>query len=465
MNKKKIALLLLGLGLMALALVACGTKSAETPPPPTPITVTKIVEVTKEVPVTVEPPDPAEQAMEWLPTSLHGTAAGKAYWYSKENGGMESLTGIPFDQLPCKSCHALYNKVEDKKGQPRCESCHINDKYAPVQAIVKLPQFPDDGRAQGCLSCHGRQRFEYGMTKARVDPNTGDPVLDPVTGQALTEPLITDVHRSPAPYGKGLGFTCVNCHGTGDTHGDGNSYNSLLESPNTQCTDCHAAEKLSDTPGHKIHGENMTCATCHAQTVVSCQGCHINGPISGLPEYPNARVIGWKFLIVNEEGKYDLGNVMAAAYTTDTGDVKSFVAIGPYYDHSISKPKTREEKIALCASCHASEVVKQYEETGLITISTWDEAAGKMVYPTKGVIPVVANYQETFKLAFPIITNMDEVVQAWKNGAPQAEVEKMTKWGLGKDTVDLWQMLFAKPLDKLPMQMLIEQIEAFFPAQ
>jgi hypothetical protein len=60
---------------------------------------------------------------------------------------------------------------------------------------------------------------------------------------------------------------------------------------------------------------------------------------------------------------------------------------------------------------------------------------------------------------------MDEVVQAWKNGAPQAEVEKMTKWGLGKDTVDLWQMLFAKPLDKLPMQMLIEQIEAFFPAQ
>lgn len=48
---------------------------------------------------------------------------------------------------------------------------------------------------------------------------------------------------------------------------------------------------------------------------------------------------------------------------------------------------------------------------------------------------------------------------------PQPEVEKMTKWALGKDTVDLWQMLFAKPLDKMPMQMLIEQIEAFFPAQ
>lgn len=460
MNKKKIALMLLGLGAIGLILTACGTQAAE---PSTPVTVTQIVEVTKEV--MVEPADPAEQAMEWLPTSLHGTTSGKAFWYSKENGGMETLTGIPYEELPCKGCHTLYNKVEDKKGQPRCESCHINDEYAPVQAIVKLPQFPDDGRSQGCLACHGRQRFEYGATKQRVDPNTGDPVPDPLTGQVMTEPLITDVHRSPAPYGKGLGFTCVNCHGTGDTHGDGNTYNSMFESPNTQCTDCHANEALSETPGHTIHGENMTCAACHAQTVVSCQGCHINGVISGLPEYPNARVIGWKFLIVNEEGKYALGNVMAAAYTNDTGEVQSFVAIGPYYDHSIGKPKTRDEKIALCASCHVSDIVKQYEETGAITISQWNDAEGKMVYPTKGVIPVPANYQEAFKLAFPVITNIDEVAEAWKSGTPQADVEKMTKWGLGKDTVDLWQMLFAKPLDKLPLQMPIEQIEALFPEQ
>jgi hypothetical protein len=93
------------------------------------------------------------------------------------------------------------------------------------------------------------------------------------------------------------------------------------------------------------------------------------------------------------------------------------------------------------------------------------EAQGKVVFPTKGVIPVPPNYQEAFKIAFPVISNVDEVVQAWKDGKPATEVEKVAKWILGKEIVDLWQMNYAKPLDKMPLQMLIEQIEAFFPAQ
>lgn len=459
MNKKQIVLVLLGLSAIGLILAACGTKTAE---PPAPTTVTQIVEVTKEVVVTVEPPDPAEQAMEWLPTSLHGTTAGMGYFYAKENGGMENLTGVPYEDLPCKGCHTLYNKVEDKKGQPRCESCHINDKYAPPQAAVKLPQFPDDGRQQGCLSCHRRQGFEYTKTTVVLDEN-GQPVQDPVKGIPYEVPAITDVHRSAPPNGKGL--ACVNCHGVEQMHGDGTAYNNLFDSPNTQCTDCHATEKLSDTAGHKIHGENMTCAACHAQTVVSCQGCHINEVVQGGPEFPYQRVFGWKFLVVNNEGKYELGNMMTAMWTTDTGEVKSFVAMSPYYDHSIGKPKTREEKIALCASCHVNETVKTYQETGVIVISKWDEAQGKVVFPTKGVIPVPANYQEAFKIAFPVISNIDEVVQAWKDGKPATEVEKIAKWILGKEIVDLWQMNYAKPLDEMPLQMLIEQIEAFFPAE
>ncbi|MCS7011989.1 MAG: hypothetical protein NZL98_11515, partial [Anaerolineales bacterium] len=344
---KKLAIGIIALGLLILIAAACQPKAQETA---TPVVVTQVVEVTKEVIVTVEPPDPVKLAYEYLPNSLHGTTAGKAYWYSKENGGMELLTGIPYEKLPCQHCHTLYNKVEGKVGQPRCESCHINNEYAPVQASVKLPQFPDDGRNQGCLACHGRQRFEWGATKQRVDKE-GNPVLDPVTGNPMTEPLVTDVHRNPPPYGKGLAMTCVNCHGTGDTHGDGNTYRSFLESPNTECTTCHTKETLSKTAGHSIHGENMTCETCHAQTVTSCQGCHINGTLSGLPEYPHARVTGWKFLVVNDQGKYDLGTIMPAVYTTETGEVKTFAAIAPFYSHSIQWPQTREQKIAICASC------------------------------------------------------------------------------------------------------------------
>ncbi|MFN3762529.1 MAG: hypothetical protein ACK4WK_04920, partial [Anaerolineae bacterium] len=310
---RKIAVVAIALGMFVLmAVVAC---RAPTPEIPTPVVMTRIVEVTREVvkEVPVAPPDPVQQAYEWLPTSLHGTTRGMGFWYSKENGGMETLTGIPYEKLPCQKCHTLYNKVEGKVGQPRCESCHINIGDATVQAMVKLPQFPDDGRAQGCLSCHGRQRFEWGATKPRLDAN-GQPVKDPVTGNPMTEPVVTDVHRNPPPYGKGIGLTCVNCHGIGDTHGDGNTYRSLLESPNAQCTDCHATDTLSQTSGHTTHLQKVTCESCHAQTVISCVGCHLNGPLSGLPEYPHARVTGWKFLLMNDEGKYDLGNMMIAAY-------------------------------------------------------------------------------------------------------------------------------------------------------
>lgn len=447
---------------VALGVVAC-QPSPQTPP--TPVEVTRIVEVTREVvkEVVVTPPSPAQQAYEWLPTSLHGTTRGMAFWYSKENGGMEILTGIPYEKLPCRHCHALYNKVEGKVGQPRCEACHIGPyEVAPGHAIVKLPHFPDDGRAQGCLACHGRQRFEWGATRVRLDAE-GKPVLDPVTGITMTEPLVTDVHRNPPPYGKGLGMTCVNCHTIGDTHGDGNIYNSLLESPNPYCTDCHPKEHLSKTPGHTIHLEEVTCEACHAQTVESCQSCHLNGPLAGLPEYPHARVVGWKFLLLNNEGKYDLGNIMAVVYTTEQGEVKTFAAIGPFHSHSIQKAQTREQKVALCVSCHASEVIKTYQETGQIVLSKWDPQQGKLVFPTKGVIPVVSDYQKAFQLSYAVITNIDEVLAAKKEGKPQPELEKMTKWALGKEGTDLWQMLFAKPLEKLPTQMPKEALEAMIP--
>ena len=422
------------------------------------VVVTKEVQVEKIVEVT---PVPAhELAAQYLPGSLHGTTAGMGYFYAKENGGIENLTGIPYEDLPCKSCHTLYNKAEGLVGQNRCESCHINQEYAPVQASVKLPGFPDDGRAFGCLSCHRRQGFEYTKTTIVLDEN-GNPVQDPVKGIPYEVPAITDVHRSPPPNGKGL--TCVNCHGTEQTHGDGNAYNNLFDSPNTECSTCHQKESLSQTPGHTIHGEQITCAACHAQTVVSCQGCHINEVAAGGPEFPNQRVFGWKFLVVNNDGKIDLGNMMTAMWTTDSGEVKSFVAISPYYDHSVNAPRTPEQKRATCLSCHEAAAVKAYNETGQIVISAWDEAAGKMSYPTKGVVPVPADYQTAFQIAFPVINNIDEVVGAAKEGKPAAEVEKLTQWVFGKNSVDLWQMNYATPLEKMPPALDSALLDSLYP--
>ncbi|MGB7062623.1 MAG: hypothetical protein WBF13_09790, partial [Candidatus Zixiibacteriota bacterium] len=46
-------------------------------------------------------------------SSLHYTAEGMRYWYDKENGGFESVCGIPYDELACKKCHT-----------PGCDVCH-----------------------------------------------------------------------------------------------------------------------------------------------------------------------------------------------------------------------------------------------------------------------------------------------------------------------------------------------------
>jgi len=39
--------------------------------------------------------------------SLHYTTRGMAYWYDKANGGLETLTGIPYSspKLDCLNCH------------------------------------------------------------------------------------------------------------------------------------------------------------------------------------------------------------------------------------------------------------------------------------------------------------------------------------------------------------------------
>ncbi len=45
--------------------------------------------------------------------SLHFTGSGMKYWYSKEQGGVEKIFDVPYDQLDCSNCH-------DKS----CDACH-----------------------------------------------------------------------------------------------------------------------------------------------------------------------------------------------------------------------------------------------------------------------------------------------------------------------------------------------------
>jgi hypothetical protein len=412
--------------------------------PDRPVEVTREVEVTRQVEVTrvVEVPaaapaasataTPAPSVAAIMTGSLHSTTNGMAYFYSKEQGGLEQLTNVPYEQLKCRSCHILYNRP-DRAGQIRCEACHIDQTQtaAPPQAAVRLPYFPDDGRDQGCLACHQRQNYEILAT----DENGA--------------PTVTDVHRSPAPYGKGM--QCVNCHGLADTHGDGQVYDSMLASPSVQCGDCHVLAQLPPNQAHTVHGGNMECDTCHVQTVVACQNCHINtvmsaGPGQASQGFPYERVVGWKFLI-QRNGKIAVGNLMSIVYT-DGAVAKTFAVIAPFHDHSVKSLKGIDYP-ELCGQCHANANVREYEQTGAITISRWDDRRQQLVFPARDakVIPVPVDFRTAFKLSFARIANLSEVI-----AAPVADQEQTAKWEFARDGVDLWQLLYAEPLARMPPQ-------------
>jgi hypothetical protein len=94
--------------------------------------------------------------------------------------------------------------------------------------------------------------------------------------------------------------------------------------------DCHKVENLSNNPAHAQHGENVTCAACHVQTVTSCYGCHFNVVVpdengKAGSEFPYKRFTGWKFL-VQRDGKYDLANLMAVTYS-EGDETKTFAVI------------------------------------------------------------------------------------------------------------------------------------------
>ncbi|MGD2122553.1 MAG: fibronectin type III domain-containing protein, partial [Gemmatimonadota bacterium] len=142
---------------------------------------------------------------EYFPTSLHRTGMGKQTFYNAiPNGGFESLTGIPYDDLVCKGCHTPGFAGGAVKGERGCQSCHETDD-------PQLGAEVDATLTGVCGPCHSRQKaeaFVHGFS---------------------------DVHRD-------AGMDCMACHTLGDVHGDGNEYVSMLDpgAMDTKCADCHA---------------------------------------------------------------------------------------------------------------------------------------------------------------------------------------------------------------------------------
>jgi len=268
-------------------------------------------------------------------SSLHYKAKGMEYWYSKENGGLETITDIPYSQLGCKNCHA--------KG---CYTCHKTVKEGKAFYSTEAAK-----NQSMCLKCHGR---EDAIMKIDHEANQDD------------------VHFSN-------NMKCVDCHSAKEMHGDGVEYISMRETGamDTQCENCH--DDITATDSHSVHKDKLDCKACHVRHVLSCTNCHFDtlveqGKRVAIP------VSGWVFLI-NHRGKVTSGDMQT--FVVDNN--KTFLMFAPHMSHSVMKEGRK------CEECHGTEAAKQVQD-GKITL-TWLEN-GK-VQNLKGVIPVAdgVNYQ------------------------------------------------------------------------
>jgi hypothetical protein len=260
--------------------------------------------------------------------SLHATARGLEYWYGKDQGGLERLTGIPFSKLHCGQCH-----VES------CDPCH------KVEAAGTAKYSLEPAKAQEvCQACHGLEPLDF----ARKNPK------DP----------IADVHFS-------RGMKCLDCHTQREVHGDGIQYDSLQQegAMDSRCENCHTS--LSQCASHTVHGGKLDCNVCHVRNLQSCYNCHFDTRVR---EGKSVSVPLQNLLfLVNLRGRVALANLHTFVYKN-----QGMITFGPSFPHSVMKEGRT------CPDCHGTQVVRDIQENKFVPV-VFEKGELKNA---KGIVPV-----------------------------------------------------------------------------
>jgi hypothetical protein len=199
----------------------------------------------------------------------------------------------------------------------------------------------------------------------------------------------------------------------------------------SRCENCHDGTQLS-SENHSIHGERLACATCHTKSVLACTNCHFDTEmaVNGKFKRPISKNRNFMFLVNRKgSGPGGIDQVYPATYQSLVYQGKAFYTLAPYASHTI----TRQGKP--CEECHANERLAEYDETGTINITKWNEKTGKLDVTT-GVIPVPPDWDKA--LAFDFADFVGELT----------EPDQKDKWVFLKHGADLTQMMkaYAEPL-------------------
>ena len=260
-------------------------------------------------------------------TALHYTSAGQKH-------GVEGRFSVPerkmFEekvfQKSCRSCHAS------------CGDCHVKGPTVSGISIglIKGHKFVRKDEAKTCAFCHG----------GRVYPEyTGD-----YGGTA-------DVH-----YEKGM--ICLDCHGKGETHGDGKTYLSRKDIPGKPaCVNCHkAGQETSEKAktAHVTHKEKVSCHACHsAGPYRNCMSCHLGKGAVSKPDF----ILG-----LGPRDKKVVTTLRTVPVVRDTFlaagiKMERFDSLPNYWDTAPHNIRKRTERTRSCEVCHA-------EKKGFLTKET-----------------------------------------------------------------------------------------------
>jgi hypothetical protein len=256
---------------------------------------------------TATPPAASPCADSFYAKSLHFTGRGIEFTYSKEQGGLERLTGLSASEAGCVQarCHAT-----------SCDTCHRKDVDG------KATYSADPAVAQAaCERCHGA-------------PDKDDP----------------DVHVRQ-------GMKCMACHSTREIHGDGVAYDTYTQPGvlETRCETCHA--DIPQSASHTAHAGRLDCSACHTAKITTCLNCHVESRVSAgkSVEIP---LQGMLFL-ANHGGKVTTANLLTYVYKGRT-----MITVAPTFAHSIVKQGRA------CSDCHGSAIVRAVA-AGTFTPVTW----------------------------------------------------------------------------------------------
>ena len=264
--------------------------------------------------------------------SLHYTANGLRFWYGKEQGGMEKITGVPIDEVNCTKCHVK-----------SCDTCHLKVENGKSYYSTDIAR-----SEQACRDCH-----EYG---------------GPQKDEKGKEIPITDVH-----FKKGM--KCMECHTIREIHGDGTLYNSAAQAGtlDAKCENCHRS--LSKIASHEVHSQKLDCQACHVLERPSCHNCHFDSRIkekkSDSFQFKNLH------FLVNKNGKVTLATMLTFVYQN-----KPMISFGPKFTHDIRREGRK------CEDCHNPKLLKEVKKNKLV-LAEFENGQMKNV---EGVIPVIEGF-------------------------------------------------------------------------